>query len=309
MSDHLPLRMLMAERGGVASWTELAAGVGRSALETGCRDGVVVRTARGVYVCPGLDLHLVARAASGGILSHLSAAVRHGWSLKVAPKAVYLTLRPNARTPVATAGRRFFYRKLSTHQIVDHVTEPLRTVLDCARDLPFDEALTVADSALRAGDITVDELQEAAETIAGAGAVRARRVLRETNGSAANPLESVLRALCCDVPGLAVVPQLPIQTHSCGATVDLADPRLRVVIEAEGFETHGTRRGFDSDCARYTALVCDDWLVVRFTWTQVMHRPSGVLEQLKLILQVRSKQRAHRRSGGAKTRIARSTSA
>ena len=33
-------------------------------------------------------------------------------------------------------------------------TSKVRTVLDCAAELPFDEALAVADSALRHGDVT-----------------------------------------------------------------------------------------------------------------------------------------------------------
>ncbi len=40
-------------------------------------------------------------------------------------------------------------------------TSKVRTVLDCATELPFDEALAVADSALRHGDVTREELDAA----------------------------------------------------------------------------------------------------------------------------------------------------
>jgi hypothetical protein len=46
--------------------------------------------------------------------------------------------------------------------VADGVTDPVRTVIDCARDLPFDEALAVADSALRSGKVGPDALRQAA---------------------------------------------------------------------------------------------------------------------------------------------------
>ncbi len=149
MTDHARLRAALAERGGVSVYADLIRDVGRRALERGCHDGVVRAVARGVYVSPGLDQHLATRARCGGGLSHLSAAVRHGWSLQHEPKGAHLTLPPNSRRATGPGVTRVYYRKLRVQVVVDHVTEPLRTVVDCARDLPFEEALTVADSALR----------------------------------------------------------------------------------------------------------------------------------------------------------------
>ncbi len=289
VSDHLRLRTAMIERGGIARYTELLMEVGRRRLEAGCRAGIIVRAGRGVYLDPGLDEHLKTRAETGGVLSHLSAASRHGWSLKKTPAEAHITLRRNARTPQPSGlAPTYYFRRLADDESVDHVTEPARTVLDCARDLPFDEALTVADSALRAGAITTAEVQALARLVHGPGSRRARAVLSEATGDAANPLESVLRAICIAIPGLDVQAQYPIETASQRATVDLADPELRLVIEAEGYESHGTRNGFDNDCARYTALTCAGWMVVRFTWTQVMHRPEWVNEHLVRARDLRS---------------------
>jgi hypothetical protein len=47
-------------------------------------------------------------------------------------------------------------------EIVAGVTGPLRTVVDCARVLPFDSALAVADSALRSGNVRRADLTRAA---------------------------------------------------------------------------------------------------------------------------------------------------
>ena len=69
------------------------------------------------------------------------------------------------------------WRRLDAQDVVDGwVTGPLRTVLDCAAALPFDEALSVADSALRAGDVTASELVDAADRWQARGRARVRRV-------------------------------------------------------------------------------------------------------------------------------------
>ncbi len=66
-------------------------------------------------------------------------------------------------------------------------------------------------------------------------------MLQHVDRGAANPFESVLRALCLQVKGLSVVTQHVVKGRGFFAQVDLADKALRIVIEAEGFENHGTR--------------------------------------------------------------------
>ena len=63
--------------------------------------------------------------------------------------------------------------------------------------------------------------------------------------------------------------------------VDLAHRRLRIVIECDGFETHGTLDAMTQDCIRHTRLVAAGWRPLRFTWYQVMHRPDWVLTQVR----------------------------
>lgn len=222
-----------------------------------------------------------------GVLSHLSAAVQHGWSLKKMPDRPHVTVRPNSHARSSASKRlQVYYRTLPVEEIVDGVTEPLRTVVDCARDLAFDEALTVADSALRVGAVGHDELRAMGDCLTGRGAVQARAVLAAADGRAANPLESVLRALCLQVDGLLVQPQVAFENATHRAVVDLADRDLGVVIEGEGFEAHGSRAGFDKDCRRYTELVCAGQLVLRCTWTQVMYEPDWVRVRLAEVVRL-----------------------
>ena len=67
--------------------------------------------------------------------------------------------------------------------------------------------------------------------------------------------------------------------------VDLADVRLRLVIEGESFEFHGEREMLDRDCRRYSRLTADGWLVLRFSWNQVMTRPAWVREVIAAAVQ------------------------
>ena len=96
-----------------------------------------------------------------------------------------------------------------------------------------------------------------------------RRVLRHADGRAANPFESVLRALCIEA-GLMVVPQQAIDLGTGTVHPDLVAADLLLVLEADSWTFHATRAAHARDCARYNLLVIHGWRVVRFTWEQVM---------------------------------------
>lgn len=178
--------------------------------------------------------------------------------------------------PALQADNAVSWRSFDPVDVVDGwVTSPMRTVLDCARLLPFDEALAVADSALRLELVTREGLQVAGAAFAGRGRRSVCRVLTAADGRAANPFESVLRAICLDVPGLTMTPQVVIRAATSEVflgRVDLADVRLRIIAEADSYEFHGDRELMERDCCRYDELALDDWLLLRFPWPRVMRR-------------------------------------
>ena len=103
----------------------------------------------------------------------------------------------------------------------------------------------------------------------------------QASGLAANPFESVLRAIALDVPGLDLRPQVPIDDRGFRGRPDLVDEALRLVVEADSHEFHASTRGqHNRDCARYNALVVRGWTVLRFTWEQVMFDRDSVREVL-----------------------------
>lgn len=98
-------------------------------------------------------------------------------------------------------------------------------------------------------------------------------MLEAADERAANPFESVLRAIARDVPGLRVEPQQWVEDVG---RADLVDARLRIAIEAESHAFHSDRAALARDVHRYTAFTRHGWIVVRFTWEDVMFDPDYV---------------------------------
>ena len=232
------------------------------------RRGEVVRLTRGRYALPTASEARRTAGELNGVVGLRSAAAHHGWPMKAQPERPEVVVPRNRKVTAARRGGvRVLWIDLADDQVADGVTTPLRTVVDCARLLPFDEALAIADSALRSGDVTREELDDASVRGAGAGAVR--RVLRHADARAANPFESVLRALCLE-SGLAVEPQGEVVLGPDVIHPDLVCRDRRAVVEGDSWTWHSTRKAHTRDCARYNLLTVHGWVVLRFTWEQVM---------------------------------------
>lgn len=265
---------LVSSHGGVATRAQILAGATREALEIAVLRGAVRRIARGRYATHEVD-EAVARARSvSGVLSGLSAAQYWGWAVKRVPDRTEVTVpRNRSRTshPDEVAVRR---RDLPPGSVVDHlVTSRVQTVLDCALALPFDEGLSVADSALRDPEVAREELMSGVEDAPRIGRSRVRRVVECADPGAANPFESCVRAVALDVAGLTLRTQ--VQIRGVG-WVDLADTDLKIVIECDSWAFHSGEDLFRRDVRRYTDLARAGWLVVRFVWDDAMHRPDRV---------------------------------
>lgn len=169
------------------------------------------------------------------------------------------------------------------------------TLAQCLRQLPDDEALVIADSALRHGEETT--LRRAAAGVQGAGSHKVRRLAGAARAEADNAFESVTRSIALTVPGLRVEPQVVISSPRLWVRPDLVDRDLRLVIECESHEWHSSRQSLRKDVRRYTLLVADDWLVIRFIWEDVMFKPAWVRQIL-----VRAAALAARRSDASDLR-------
>ena len=275
--------------GGTATRGQLVSATSRDAVERVIASGDIVRLARGRWALPAVDEARQAAHRLTGTVSHTSAALLHGWSVKTVPAKPHVTV-PRNRKLVEPVGNLSLHRAdLLPADRGGLLTSRERTLLDCLRGLPFDEALAVADSALRDG-FGAANLASLADAARGPGSARARRVARVADARAANPFESVLRAIGLGVAGLSVEPQVEIWEPEFLGRVDLADRRLRIALEADSFEWHGGRDQLASDCRRYNGLVVRGWLVLRFSWDDVMFHP----DQVRRILEAAVAERAQR---------------
>jgi very-short-patch-repair endonuclease len=249
--------------------------------------GRIVRLRRGVYALPAAHAARETAARLSGTVTHLSAAQQHGWEVLYPPEFPWVAVPRKRAVTQADLESAVVVWSTATGPI----TDPLRTVLDCARRLSYIEGLAVADSALRHGDVAPLSLHAAAARVRGPGAPKVRRVARDATPLAANPLETALRAICREVPGLSVRPQVPIALPDFTVRPDLVDERLRIVVEVEGWTYHAQRETFARDVERYTLLVADDWLVARFWTEQILRRPDYVRDTLARLVAVAQRRR------------------
>jgi len=253
-----------------ASWREIAAAV---------EAGSIVRLRRGHYGLAGQLKAERASASLNAVISHESAALHWGWRVKEPPEQPIVTVPRRRKVhPARCMYVDVRHADLRADQVVDGYSDPVTTVIDCARALPFDAALAVADSALRSGQVTRAELAAAAEASPRTGRAKALRVARTADGRAANPFESVVRAIADGVPKLVLEPQVQIAP---GQTPDLVDRRLRIVVECDSWTFHAEKGAFQRDIERYNEFALDGWLLIRIGWEHAMRRPEYVLKILQ----------------------------
>ncbi len=261
-----PVEALRRSSGLATRAQLLALGVPRRGLESAVRDGELVRRGRG-YTAPGAPPELVAAARAGAAVGCVSALAVRGVPV-LAPARVHLLV----------ASARY------VHQVVLHRAERPSGVEDlvpaagrAVRCLPRLEALVAADAVARLG-VDTDLLRVAAGPRPGTAA---RWVLDHVEARAESPIESVLRGLVLDVGVREVVPQARIP--GVGRVDLLVDGWL--VLEADGFATHGTRTGFATDRERDAAAAALGLVTLRFTHPDLVHRPAAVTARLCAVLE------------------------
>src|SRR4051794_19584338 len=227
-------------------------------------DKTLVRVRPGVYACaplaplpryvvtdkgvaPAYVAHVRAVLLSMGdraTASGRTAAALRGWGLLVEPSrtvdvaVVHGRSRVRLRYVRVTQRRRISRERVAVIEDTDPLwlTSSEQTVLDCCAELQTLEAVVVGDSALRAGDVTLEGLQRAAETLRGnREADRVRRVLELLDPECGSVLESVLRyrLVAGGLVGFTTQYRVPASAESA-VRVDFCFVGCRLVIEADG---------------------------------------------------------------------------
>jgi very-short-patch-repair endonuclease len=172
------------------------------------------------------------------------------------------------------------------------VTSLERTVIDCARILPFEQALAIADSSLHAGARS-ERMQELVRHSAGSRNItRVREVLDALDGRSESAGETRLRILLTDWSMPAPVLQLQIPTAEGCFRADFAWPDIKLIIEFDGqgkyFEYRPTPEVLMQERHRESLLIEEGWSVLRVRWAH-FNRPNDLRERISAAMEKASR--------------------
>lgn len=225
------------------------------------------------------------------VRSHHSAALLWALPLVRPPGTVHVTLPRNA-SRVVLPGLRIHRADLPACdvQLLESrlVTTPLRTVLDLLRVLPFPEGLAVVDAALRERLVTAAKLGRRAGVARGTGSGALGRAVALADVRSESFLESCCRGVLIEAELAPERVQYVIRDPrgSRIGRVDFAWPSRRVVVEVDGFAFHANREQYRNDRKRFNAMGLAGWLVLRFSWEDVVANPGHVCASVAAALGV-----------------------
>jgi very-short-patch-repair endonuclease len=287
----MALAELAARQWGVVSLAQVRAlGISAGAVEHRLLTGRLHRVHRGVYAVGHAHLGPEARrlaavlaSGPGAVLSHRSAAAH--WKLLPELTGPVEVTAPASRHGVAGIrlhrARSLDARDTTRHETIPITTVP-RTLLDLASTADaqdLEQAIAQAQRLRRCSDRAL------AGAIARANGHRGTRTLRETatQGAAFTRSRFERRFLALlrrhHLPAPKVNHPLAAPDHR-RLEVDFHWPAHGLVVETDGWESHGTRHAFEQDRRRDAALTAAGYRVVRFTWWTDPHEAVRRLQPL-----------------------------
>jgi hypothetical protein len=170
------------------------------------------------------------------------------------------------------------------------VTSINRTLLDYASVVPRLPLERAVESAILRGLTSEGGLRRAMGRLCGRGCrgcAQLRWVLdhRPEGKPARSGFEVMLLDLIREYQ--LPIPHRNYTVHEDGraiAEVDLAYVARLLALEADGRRWHSTRRAHERDVARQEMLEKLGWIVIRFTWDEVVHHPARVGARIRAAL-------------------------
>jgi hypothetical protein len=219
-----------------------------------------VRKLRGAYLMPGFedDALMHARAIQlvrpKLVASHQLAAAIHKFDLVHPPR---LDFTGTDKSRIDVPGGHLYRWLLSSADIVElagvRVTSPLRTAIDLMRLRDRDTAVIAIDPALRRGDVTLFEIAERLEYLAGErGIKQAWKAFICLDPKSGSPTESKTRLIMWD---LKIYPASQVPVIDAEGNLRYFDLLVEgVVFEPEGSRYHSSDEAHEADTRRFNAL-------------------------------------------------------
>jgi very-short-patch-repair endonuclease len=170
-------------------------------------------------------------------------------------------------------------------------TNPLRVLLDLGQVAP-DAVLRALEHFAFEGLVTGKAVRGALVRHGrkgrhGIGALRAALDAFAIGGALP---DSELERAMGDLLAAHGLPPAVFHPRILGYEVDFAYLDEKVILECDGWESHGLdRRQFERDRERDSVLLAAGWVVLHLTWAQITRRPATVARSIRQVLARRSK--------------------
>jgi very-short-patch-repair endonuclease len=286
--DELAAAIAGAQRGQASRAQLLEAGVHTQAIVRRVRNGRLIPRHRGVYaVGHAAQVEFADETAAllacgpTAVLSHHSAATIWGLRPGIA-RPIHVTVpagKHGLRADDVVVHRSSTLTKadVTTHKDLP-VTSPTRTVLDVAGTLPETDTAYVLEEGLANRLLTeaaIHELLRRAGNHPGAHALA--RVMRSREGGLS---ESNAQRRLLELIREAALPIPQIERPILDYRADLYWPHLRLIVEVDGYQSHGTRGAFEHDRRRDARLQAAGYVVIRISAIQIEREPLAVIARL-----------------------------
>jgi very-short-patch-repair endonuclease len=278
-------RLAGRQRGVVARWQLLAAGVTRNQIDVRVAAGRLHEIHRGVYLVGHEVAPLHAAEAAAVLACHGHATISHEssavlWELTPyrAPTPIRVTVSPERR--LDRLNLHIHRATLAPGDICRRhglpLTSPPRAILELAGSLELGELEhLIAEAHYRKLASDAELRQQVARNPGRRGVRRLRAVLelpggpRRTRSPAERELLGLLRR--ANVTGY----ETNARIH--GFEVDFLWRKQRLVVEVDGFDGHCGRVAFERDRLKAATLIARGLRVMHVTGRQVRRDPDGVL--------------------------------
>jgi Protein of unknown function (DUF559)/Transcriptional regulator, AbiEi antitoxin len=292
----------LAERQhGVVSLSQLQfVGLTASAVRDRVAAGRLTRIHRAVYAvgharltARGRSMAAVLAYGPGAVASYRSAGGLHG--LRPDNRArIDVTVRgPSARSRPGIHVHRSTTLEPIDITSVDGIpcTGVARTLVDLADVLNrrgVERAINQAE-VLQVFDLhALDDVLERNNGRRGVGVLRAVLAAYDDPAITRSELEERFLAICraASLPSPAVNAWITLD-DGVAYMADFMWREQRLIVETDGWNSHGTRRAFEDDRRRDRLLRLAGWEVVRFTWREVVEEPAEVVATIRRLLALR----------------------
>lgn len=281
-----------------------AAGIPRHAVRTRVDRGVLEHVDTATFRLRGWPVTFEQRcqratltAGAGALTSHRAAAMLRGLDgVRAAPVEVLVERWARCTGRHACVIHETRHLDDDDREVIGSlpVTSVPRTLIDLAAVEPRDAVEQAMEDAFRRRLCTVEDVADRFVRLPtrgrrGASAVRA--LLAERCGDQV-PTDSDFERRTIRLLDAAGIPSPTRQFEviilgSRQVRLDLAWPAVLVAVECDGVYHHGTSISLRWDDRRQNELVLAGWLVLRFTWQDLVERPDQVVETVRAGLRSR----------------------